>query len=129
MEQQSANPLISFLPLILIFVVFYFLLIKPQQKQKKEHEGMLKALAKNDEVVTSGGIHGTVINVKDTSVVLRIDDNEATVLNRLKVYEEQTKPLVDYYTKSGLLKKVSGDLGVNDLFKVLSKLFVEAKIA
>ena len=75
MEQQSANPLISFLPLILIFVVFYFLLIRPQQKQKKDHQEMLKALAKNDEVVTSGGIHGTVINVKDTSVVLRIDDN------------------------------------------------------
>ncbi len=75
MDQQSANPIISFLPLILIFVVFYFLLIKPQQKQKKDHEEMLKALAKNDEVVTSGGIHGTVINVKDTSVVLRIDDN------------------------------------------------------
>jgi len=75
MDQQSANPIISFLPLILIFVVFYFLLIKPQQKQKKEHEDMVKNLAKNDEVVTSGGIHGTVINVKDTSVVLRIDDN------------------------------------------------------
>jgi preprotein translocase subunit YajC len=75
MEQQSANPLISFLPLILVFVVFYFLLIRPQQKQKKDHENMLKGLAKNDEVVTSGGIHGTVINVKDTSVVLRVDDN------------------------------------------------------
>ena len=59
----------------------------------------------------------------------RPDDNEATVLNRLKVYEEQTAPLVDYYAKSGCLKKVSGDLGVKDLFKVLSQMFVEAKIA
>ena len=59
----------------------------------------------------------------------RPDDNEATVLNRLKVYEEQTKPLVDYYSKKGILKKVSGDLGVADLFKVLSKLFSEAKLA
>ena len=59
----------------------------------------------------------------------RPDDNEATVLNRLKVYEAQTKPLIDHYTKLGILKKVSGDLGVNDLFKVLSKVFVEAKIA
>ncbi len=95
MEQQSANPLISFLPLILIFVVFYFLLIKPQQKQKKEHEGMLKALAKNDEVVTSGGIHGTVINVKDTSVVLRIDDN--------------TKVEVEKYAIAFTTKKRTGD--------------------
>ncbi|MDD5073383.1 MAG: preprotein translocase subunit YajC [Candidatus Omnitrophica bacterium] len=75
MEQQGANAIASFLPLILIFVVFYFLLIRPQQKQKKEHEEMVKNLAKNDEVITSGGIHGTIVNVKDTSVVLRIDDN------------------------------------------------------
>ncbi len=59
----------------------------------------------------------------------RPDDAEATVLNRLKVYEEQTKPLVDYYTKKGILRKVSGDLDVNDLFKVLSRMFVEARIA
>ncbi len=59
----------------------------------------------------------------------RPDDNEATVLNRLKVYEEQTKPLIDYYAKSGTLRTVSGDMGVKDLFKVLSKIFVEAKLA
>lgn len=59
----------------------------------------------------------------------RPDDNESTVLNRLKVYEDQTKPLVEYYSKKGMLKKVSGDLGVNDLFKVLSEMFVEAKLA
>jgi adenylate kinase len=59
----------------------------------------------------------------------RPDDNEATVLNRLKVYEDQTKPLVDYYTKKNILKKVSGDLGVKDLSKVLSQVFAEAKLA
>lgn len=59
----------------------------------------------------------------------RPDDNEATVLNRLKVYEEQTKPLVDYYAKQGILKKVSGDLGVRELFKVLAQIFAEAKLA
>ena len=59
----------------------------------------------------------------------RPDDNEATVLNRLKVYEEQTKPLIEYYTKKGILKTVSGDLGVDQLFKVLSKIFSESNIA
>lgn len=59
----------------------------------------------------------------------RPDDNEKTVLNRLKVYEDQTKPLIAYYTEKGILKKVSGDLGVNELFKVLSKTFSDAKIA
>lgn len=75
MEQQAVNPLVSFMPLIFIFIVFYFLLIRPQQKKQREHEQMLKNLTKNDEVVTSGGIHGTIINVKDTTVILRVDEN------------------------------------------------------
>ena len=64
-----------------------------------------------------------------TALYQRPDDTESTVLNRIKVYKEQTKPLVDYYAKSGILKEVSGDLGVRDLFKVLSKVFADAKIA
>lgn len=59
----------------------------------------------------------------------RPDDNEATVLNRLKVYAEQTSPLIDYYVKKGILEKVSGDLGVDELAEVLSKLFSCAKLA
>ncbi|MDD5422420.1 MAG: adenylate kinase [Candidatus Omnitrophota bacterium] len=58
----------------------------------------------------------------------RPDDKEATVLNRLKVYEEQTKPLIDYYANRGNLKKVSGDLGVDKLFKVLSAMFQDAGV-
>ena len=59
----------------------------------------------------------------------RPDDKEETVLKRLKVYENETRPLIDYYTKSGILKTVSGDLGVDELFKVLSKIFRDAKLA
>ena len=59
----------------------------------------------------------------------RPDDNEATVRNRLKVYEEQTKPLIDYYSKKKILKRVSGDMGVDELFSVLSKIFADAKFA
>lgn len=59
----------------------------------------------------------------------RPDDNEATVRNRLKVYEDQTKPLIDYYTKKGELTRVSGDMGVDPLFGVLSKIFADAKLA
>lgn len=69
------SPLMSMLPIILIFVIFYFLLIKPQKKRQQEHQEMVKALKKNDEVITNGGIHGTVVNVKDASVILRVDDN------------------------------------------------------
>ncbi|MCM8790118.1 MAG: adenylate kinase [Candidatus Omnitrophica bacterium] len=59
----------------------------------------------------------------------RPDDTEATVRNRLKVYEDQTKPLIDYYMKQGILKRVSGDMGVDELFKVLSKIFSDAKLS
>jgi len=58
----------------------------------------------------------------------RPDDKEATVINRLKVYADQTKPLIEYYKKSGILKEVSGDLGVDELFKVLSKIFRDANL-
>lgn len=58
----------------------------------------------------------------------RPDDKEETVRNRLKVYEGQTKPLIDYYAAKGILKRVSGDLGVDELFKVLSKVFADAGI-
>lgn len=59
----------------------------------------------------------------------RPDDNEETVKNRLKVYGFETKPLIEYYTKKKILKRVSGDLGVDDLFKVLSKIFSDEKLA
>lgn len=72
---SSANPLISLMPVILIFVVFYFLLIRPQKKAQDDHKKMVASLKKNDEVVTAGGIHGTIVNVKDSTVTLKIDDN------------------------------------------------------
>jgi len=74
-QAQAANPLINLFPLVLIFVIFYFMLIRPQKTKEKEHQQVLKNLNKNDEVVTSSGIHGTVVNVKDKTITLRIDEN------------------------------------------------------
>ncbi len=68
---QSA--LIQFLPLVLIFVVFYFLLIRPQQQKQKQHRGMLEALRRGDRVVTGGGIIGTVNRVTPGSDEIEID--------------------------------------------------------
>ena len=59
----------------LIFVIFYFLLIRPQQKKQKEHQKMLEGIKKGDTVVTSGGMYGTVVGVKDNVVVLKIAEN------------------------------------------------------
>lgn len=74
-QAQTVNPIVNFVPLIFIFIIFYFLLIRPQKAKEKEHQKMLTNLNKNDEVVTSSGIHGTIVNVKDKTVILRIDDN------------------------------------------------------
>ena len=68
------NPLMSFLPMILLVVVFYFILIRPQQQRAKQQTKMLSELKSGDKVVTSSGIIGVVITVKDKSVSLRSAD-------------------------------------------------------
>ena len=76
MPQSSvANPLVQFFPLVLIFIIFYFLLIRPQKQKEKEHQKMIEGIDKNDEVVTLSGIHATVVNVKEKTLILRIDEN------------------------------------------------------
>lgn len=64
-----------FVPLILLFVIFYFLLIRPQQKQQKNRQEMLKNLKKGDRVVSIGGIHGVIKEIDDTMLSLRVADN------------------------------------------------------
>ena len=72
---QQADPLMSFLPLIILFVIFYFLLIRPQQKKAKEHKTMVENLQKGDEIVTSGGIVGKVTDVGEGFLTCKISDN------------------------------------------------------
>ncbi len=70
------NPVQSqLMAIILIFIVFYFLLIRPQKKQQDIHKKMIAGLKKNDEIITAGGIHGVIANVKDVTVTLKVDDN------------------------------------------------------
>lgn len=68
------DPLISFLPLILIFVVFYFFLIRPQNKRQKEHREMVANLSVGDEVVTAGGVLGKVTEIKDQFLRIEVAD-------------------------------------------------------
>ena len=75
MPSQGPSPMINFLPIIFIFLIFYFLVIKPQKKQQAEHKAMIENLNKNDEVVTVGGVHGTIVNTKDKTFILRVADN------------------------------------------------------
>ena len=74
-DAASSGGLMGFLPLILIFVVFYFMLIRPQMKRAKDHKNMVSALSKGDEVVTNGGILGKITDLSDSFVTLQLADN------------------------------------------------------
>jgi preprotein translocase subunit YajC len=80
--EGQGDPLMSFLPLILIFVVFYFLLIRPQSKKAKEHREMTAALAKGDEVVTSGGLLGRITRVGENFVELEVSEGMTVKVQR-----------------------------------------------
>ena len=74
--QASPNPaVINIIPILFMFGVVYFLIIRPQQKMQKEHEAMIASLKKNDEVITRGGLHGTIVNIKEDTFVLRMDES------------------------------------------------------
>ena len=75
----------SMLPLVLMFVVLYFVMIRPQMKRQKEHKAMIEALTKGDEVVTAGGILGTVSKVGDTYIGLELADGVEVQLQRTAV--------------------------------------------
>jgi preprotein translocase subunit YajC len=77
--------LMQFFPLIIIAVLFYFLLIRPQQKKQKEHQKLVADLKTGDKVITSGGMHGMVANIKETTILLKVADNVKVELDRAAV--------------------------------------------
>ena len=78
----SPGPLAMLFPFAIMFAIFYLIVFRPQAKTQKQHADMLKGLKKNDEVVTSGGLIGTVVNVKPDAVTLRIADNVRVEVER-----------------------------------------------
>lgn len=84
-EAPPGSALGAFVPIILIFIIFYFLLIRPQMKKQKEHQKMVSELKTGDKVVTSGGIYGLITNVRDTTVTLKIAENVKIELDRTSV--------------------------------------------
>ncbi len=74
-SQGGPSLLVSFVPIILIFIIFYLLLILPQQKKQKQHLNMINSLKKGDQIVTSSGMYGTIADVKDQKIVLKIADD------------------------------------------------------
>lgn len=97
---QTAAPgggdfFMSLLPLILIFVVFYMLLIRPQQKKMKDHQAMIAAVKRGDQVVTSGGIYGKITKIDDTSLMVEIakDVQVKVVKGTLSDVVNKTQPV------------------------------------
>lgn len=89
--QSQPHPIFSVLPIILMFGVFYFLLIRPQQKRQQDHKKFLQTLDKNQEVVTLSGMHGTVVGVKDSTVTLRIAENVKVEMDKSSISHLRNK--------------------------------------
>ncbi len=73
--EGGGNPLTMFIPIIMVFIVFYLLLIRPQQKKQKDHQALLSGLSKGDKVITNGGLYGTISDSKEHVVILKIAEN------------------------------------------------------
>jgi len=98
--QGQGNMLMSVVPFILIIAIFYFFIIRPQNKKQKETEKMINALKKGDKVVTIGGIHGTVSSTKEKSVVVKVDSNTQIEFSRSAISAVDTeKPVAKASSK------------------------------
>jgi preprotein translocase subunit YajC len=84
------NPLMTFLPMILVIAVFYFFMIRPQMKRQKELRKFRESLAKGDKVVTTGGIYGKVAEIKDNYVLLQVDDNVKLRVDKSAVVKDMS---------------------------------------
>lgn len=89
--EGAPNPLLQFAPFILMFVAMWFLLIAPQRKKQKEHQKLINSLATGDEVLTSGGIYGTVTNVKPDRIIVKIAEGTKIEIARSYVQSVQKK--------------------------------------
>jgi len=76
-QAAPANPIFSFMPLILLALIFYLLLIRPQQKRQRETQEMIKALKKGDRIITVGGIVGTITSLQDDYVVIKTGEGDS----------------------------------------------------
>ena len=110
-----AGMLSTFLPMIAIFAIFYFFLIRPHNKKQKETEKMIAALKKGDKVVTIGGIHGVISSTKEKTVVVKVDDNTKIEFNRTAIASVVTdKPADVKEEKSKKDKKEAEETSTED---------------
>lgn len=107
----SSSLIGGLLPFLLIAVIFYFFLIRPQNKKQKETEKMLNALKKGDKVITIGGIHGTVSSVKEKTVIVKVDDDcklefNRTAISSVELSDEEKAKLAEEAAAKKAAKKI-----------------------
>jgi preprotein translocase subunit YajC len=84
-REGGAGSSVFLIQMLLIFAIFYFLLLRPQAKERKRHEEMLKAVKKGDEIVTAGGIIGKIVHAEEDRLTVRTGDNTRITVDRSKV--------------------------------------------
>jgi preprotein translocase subunit YajC len=82
------NPLVSFIPLILIIVVFYFFMIRPQMKRQKELKNFRESLKKGDKVITTGGIYGRIVEMEDHAILIEVDTNVKIRVDKVAILKD-----------------------------------------
>lgn len=94
-EQQAGGGMEGIIMLVIMFAIFYLLLIRPQQKRAKQHKELVENLKAGDQVVTAGGIHGTIVAVQDEVITLEIASNVRVKINRPSIVGTKTDQLAD----------------------------------
>jgi preprotein translocase subunit YajC len=110
----SGSFITTLIPFALIILIFYFLIIRPQNKKQKDTQRMLSALKKGDKVVTIGGIHGVIQSVKESSVIVKVDDNTKLEISRSAIstvaVDGKTEK-IEKNGKAGTEEKKDGETG------------------
>jgi len=90
-QQSQSNPMTTIIFIVMIIAILYFLLFMPQRKQEQKRKQMIENLKKGDEVITSGGIHGTITRVKDNVVVVKVSEKTEITVEKNAVSRVKTK--------------------------------------
>ncbi len=93
-QPQAGGSIASFIPLVLLFAAMYFIVIRPQKKKMKDHQDLVDALAKGDEIMTNGGILGKIISVHDSFITVEIAQNVTIKLQRSAVSHVMPKDTI-----------------------------------
>ena len=87
---EGQNPLVTFLPLILVFVIFYFFMIRPQVRKQKELSNYRSSLKKGDKIITTGGIYGKITDIKDNTITVDVGNNVLLKIDKSAVLKDSS---------------------------------------